>query len=191
MSAGDPELRRHQESVENERSRLSSRDEKRNIRITWGLLLASLLLYITWGFWLARGIGAAAVLLDIVRRLVIVIPAGVASCFVAAKLLKTSFGMLGTALLKLATLVVVSDAVHSISFEMLDQSFGTLPAFIAGFLLTLIIYFWLLAWLFELVDRSLLFRHHHVSDVLRRHRPDQSRCGIIGTIRMSLVVLTE
>lgn len=150
MPADDPELRRHQESVESELSRLSSRDEKRNIRITWGLLFVSLLLYIAWGFWLAGGIGAAAVLWNIVRRLVIVIPVGIASCFLAAKLLKTSFGMLGTAILKLATLVVVSDAVHSISFEMLDQSFGALLAFITSFLLTLLIYFWLLAWLFEL-----------------------------------------
>lgn len=149
MSTIDPEMN-PQDRVHRELEILSAQDRQRRIAAIWGLLFVSLLLYLAWGFWLAGGIGVAAVIWIVATRLLIAVPVGIATCFLTARLLKTSFGTLGFAIVKLATLVIVTDAVYRISFEILDPSFGSLLAFIACFFLALLVYFCLLAWLFDL-----------------------------------------
>ena len=145
MTFDDPELKRRQE-VEEDLARLSATEEQHHRRAIVSLLAVSLVIYLAVGFWGAGKAGAATAVSMIAIQLGLLVPIGLLSCFVGAKILKTSFGTLGSAALKLTTLFVVSDAVASLAG--LFPVDNLLTVFI--YLLTPIIYLWLLAWLFDL-----------------------------------------
>ncbi len=106
---------------------------------TLAVLVIGIATQIGLAFWRAGAHGVIAILTLDAVQLCILVPLGILACFFAAKLLQTSFGTIGSAILKLATLVVVADAI-----SMLPLIFPF------GLLLTFVVYVILLAWLFEL-----------------------------------------
>ncbi len=145
MASDDPELKRRQE-VEEELAQLSARERQERGWAIWSLLAVSLLFYLAVGFWSSGEAGAWTACFVIVIRLIILVPIGLLSCFVGAMILKTSFGTLGSASLKLTTLFVVSDAVASFAGLFSEDNLLTVLIYV----LTLLISLWLLAWLFKL-----------------------------------------
>ncbi len=145
MAFDDPELKRRQ-GVEDDLARLSAAEEQHHFRAIASLLAVSFAIYLAVGFWSAGDAGVSAAFFIIAIRLSILVPIGLLSCFVGARILKTSFGTLGSAALKLATLFVVSDAVASFAGLFSEDTVFTVLIYV----LTLLVSLWLLAWLFHL-----------------------------------------
>ncbi len=145
MPTDDPELKRRR-GVDDELAQLSTKEHQDRRTAILCLLGASLVIYLAVWFWSAGEAGAAAAFFIILIRLCILVPIGLLSCFVGAKILKTSFGTLGSAALKLTTLFVVSDAVASLAGLFSEDTLFTVLIYV----LTLLISLWLLAWLFHL-----------------------------------------
>ncbi len=101
------------------------------------LLAAGLITFVIAGFVVGGLETAGGVVVYVLLRVFFVVALGIPACFLAARLLGTSFGLLHTAVLKLAAIAVLPPAV------------GMLIPF-TGEWVGWILYFALLEWLFEL-----------------------------------------
>lgn len=112
-------------------------DDAREVKIPLILLVFGVVIYVVAGVVGAGAAGAAIVLLGIAIQIVLGVALGIAGCFLAAKLLDTSYGPIDTACLKLAAVIVFPSAIAAF-----------IPIF--GWLVALLIYWGLLAMLFDL-----------------------------------------
>ena len=101
------------------------------------LLAAALLAFVGFGFYAAGPGGALVVMTTVGVSLALATGLGIVACFMAAKILGTSYGPLGTGVLKLAAIIAFSSAVSLF-----------IPY--VGWLASLLLYYGLLSWLFDL-----------------------------------------
>jgi hypothetical protein len=91
-----------------------------------------------YGIWTAGAAGAGVVLAVVAIRLVIGIPLGIVACLLTASLMQASFGTLRGAILKLAAVFIFPTA------------FALLMPGLLAWLAAVVLYYFLLAFLFEL-----------------------------------------
>lgn len=135
-------------------------DDAKEVKIPLILLVVGLVLYFGYGLAFAGPAGAAVLLMAAGIQLVFGIVVAIPACFLAASLLGTSYGSVGTATLKLAAIIIFPTAA-----SLLIPIFGWLVAlmlywFLIGFLFDLepmeVIYTALIIWGVRLVATSLL-----------------------------------
>ena len=72
------------------------------VRIPGACLVVGLVLLLVYGFVKGGASGAGDILAAVAIELLLGVPLGVLACFIAAKVLGTDFGLLRTAIVKLA-----------------------------------------------------------------------------------------
>lgn len=112
-------------------------DKAKEVTIPAVLLGIALAVFVGYGFYAAGAAGAGVVLMAVGVQLVIGVLLAIIACFITAKVMGISFGPLGSASLKLAAIFTFPAAVSLF-----------IP--VVGWLAALILYFALLAWLFDL-----------------------------------------
>jgi hypothetical protein len=81
-------------------------NDAKEVKIPCVLLVVGLVIYLAFGLVSGGPTGAAMVLLANAIELAVLVPLGIAACFIVAAILSTSFGSIGTASLKLAAIMV-------------------------------------------------------------------------------------
>jgi hypothetical protein len=102
------------------------------------LLGVGVAILVGYGIWTAGAAGAGVVLAVVAIRLVIGIPLGIVACLLTASLMQASFGTLRGAILKLAAVFIFPTA------------FALLMPGLLAWLAAVVLYYFLLAFLFEL-----------------------------------------
>jgi len=103
------------------------------------LIGIGLAIYAVAGFALAGPGGAGATLIGLLIAVAVGVVLGIVALYITAAIMSIDFGPLGQAILKLCAIFVFSGAVAEF-----------IPVPILGWLVSLGLYLWLLAWLFEL-----------------------------------------
>ena len=116
---------------------MASSEATKEVTVPVALLAVGLVLFAVAGLLLGGAVGAGVYLLMVAVQLVVGVPLGILACFITARILQGSFGYLNTAILKLAAIFVFCGAVAAV-----------VPY--VGWLISLPVYWGLLAWLFEL-----------------------------------------
>ena len=96
-------------------------------------------IFVVYGFVHAGAEGAATVFTALSVNLTIGVVLGVIACFITAKLMDISFGSLNSAMFKLAAIFLFPTAVSML-----------FPWVAVAWLVSFVLYFGLLTWLFEL-----------------------------------------
>jgi hypothetical protein len=81
-------------------------NDAKEFKVPCVLLVSGLAIYLAFGLLSGGPTGAAMVLLANAIELAVLVPLGIAACFIVAAILSTSFGSIGTASLKLAAIMV-------------------------------------------------------------------------------------
>jgi hypothetical protein len=103
------------------------------------LLLSGLAIIAAYGLVMAGPQGAMAFITGQMVTLMIMIPLGIVACFLTAKLMGISFGLIRTACVKLAAIFTLPSAIALL-----------IPWTPVAWLASVILYLGLLTWLFEL-----------------------------------------
>ena len=103
------------------------------------LLGVGVLIFVVHGFRTAGTEGATATLTALSIMLALGVVLGIIACFITAKIMDIDFGPLNTAVFKLAAIFLFPEAVSML-----------IPWPAAAWIVSVILYYWLLMWLFEI-----------------------------------------
>ena len=115
------------------------------VKIPLVLLVAGLIILLVYGLIAGGTVGVGKVLLSILAELAIGVPLAIVACFMAAKMMGIDFGLLHTAMLKLASAFIFPVAVGVI-----------IPIPVIGWLVPLLLYWLMLEKFFDLDPTDLI-----------------------------------